>query len=77
MPPVYYLSGRTDGTTQVFQVHNRTVEQTAELGRLLGLEEATIIVALWPKDSTHVDFYDLTSSVRLALWPGRIHTPAA
>lgn len=67
----YYLSGRSNGLTQVFRVRGRTVEQTAELGRLLGLDEATIIVALWPKDSEIREFLELSDKVQFAIWPGR------
>jgi len=42
-----YLSGVNNFRTRRFRVLNRDVEETAQLGRLLGLEPKTIIVAGW------------------------------
>jgi hypothetical protein len=43
---MYYLSGRANNRTQSFKVSGKSVEQTAQLGRDMGLDPETIIVCL-------------------------------
>lgn len=43
----HYLSGVSVSETHRFRVFGRTVEETAQLGRLLGFKPETILVAIW------------------------------
>lgn len=49
----YYLSGISNFTTRRFRVFGRTVEETAQLGRLLGLDPKTVIVGVWSDEYAH------------------------
>lgn len=68
----YYLSGKAEGgPTQILHVLGRTVEQTAELGRLLGFLPETILVCCWPREADEYPVIEITPSAKLVIWPGR------
>jgi hypothetical protein len=72
MHPTLYLSGRSkNGQTQILRVENRTVAQTLTLAELLGFDEKTVLICLWPAEFDARETVEITSSVRLVVWPGR------
>jgi hypothetical protein len=72
MNPTLYLSGRSkNGPTQILRVVDRTIAQTLTLAELLGLDENTVLICLWPAEFDHYPKIEITPSVQFVVWPGR------